>query len=195
MGLDPGWLTLLLAVEGGALTQTVICFRAPGRYPDRRRDVEDAVEEGHANHLTSALGDVIRRVDDLREPAHDTEDGFVEAQPIEDVLASADLHDDCETLRRALDHANGAVHCVRRCRRLYLALGVALIPAMLLFPVFLWPEVSGEHIVKGAALHVALTVLVIASLTALVLFIATIRADNELDKSLVEQAPRRDRIG
>jgi hypothetical protein len=195
VGLDPGWLALLLAAEGAALGQAVICFRAPGRYPDKRRDVQDSIDEGAANHLTSTLVEVIERVDGLREPAHETEDGPVEVQPIGDVLASTDLHAERETLIDAFYYVTGARQCIRRCRHLYLAQGAALITAMLLLPVLLWPEASGDHIVEGAWLHVALTVLAIAGLSALALFIATIRADNELDKALVEQDPRREHIG
>jgi len=194
--LEPAWVGgILVAAEAAALRQLIVCFRAPGRYPDRRPDVERSIQDGYSYGLTAKLALVIRRVTELRQPAHETEDGEVEAEPIEDVLARADLFEECEQLTDALEVATAARTACRRCRSMQLAQGFALIPVILLLPVPLWPAIADAYLLRGGWLHVASTLLVVAAAAVLALFALAIRADNELDKALVAQAPRRERIG
>jgi hypothetical protein len=196
VALDPAWLGALLAgVEAAAFRQLVVCLRAPGRYTDDRSDIRRSIEDGYAYGLTAQLSRVVERVLELRAPGGETEDGSVEPEPIEDVLARADLTSDCNRLADALEEVTEAKAAARRCRAIQLAEAVALIPAMLLLPIPVWPTIADAHILTGALLHVANTVLAVSALAAGILFFMSIWADNVLDKALVSQAPRRERIG
>lgn len=196
MALDPTWVGgVLVAVEAAALRQLIVCLRSPGRYPEGRRDVQGSVDDGYAHALTAKLASVIQHVTDLRQPAHETEDGEVEEERLEDVLARADLYDQCKQLTDALELAATARTANRRCRSVQLAEGFVLIPVILLLPVPLWPAIADAHILTGGWLHVANTLLAIAGAAVLTLFAVAIWADNELDKALVAQAPKRERIG
>lgn len=195
MGLDPAWATVLVVGEGAALKHVTTCLRAPGRYASRHDDVEQSVEDGYSNALTPTLSTVIQRVVDVRRPERETEDGQVPAEPIEDVLASADLYDECEQLVDSLEGATAARAYVRRCVALNIAQGIALSVAMLLVPVALWPPLADGDLLSGAALHASNTILTLAVLAVVVLFVLTIFAENALDKALVRHRAHGEHIG
>jgi hypothetical protein len=195
VGLDAAWATVLVAAEAAALRQATTCLRAPGRYSARRDEVQQSVEDGYSYTLTPRLSSVVQRVFDRRRPERETEDGVVPAEPIADVLASADLYDECDELVDALRETVDARWCSRRCVVIQVAEGVAVLVIMLLLPVALWPPLTDDHLVTGSLLHVSNTVLGIAAVAATVLFFAAIWADNAFDKALVQHKPRRERIG
>ena len=195
MGLDPAWATLLVAAEGAALRQVTICFRAPGRYAARRDDIDQSVEDGYSNTLTRRLGTVIQRVFDIRRPERETNDGTVPAEPIEDVLASADLFDECEELADALQLTLDARICATRCVRLQVAEGFALCAVMLLLPIALWQPLTDDRLLTGAPLHVVNTLLALAAVAAAALFMSAIWAENALDRALVRHQVVDEHIG
>jgi hypothetical protein len=196
VALDPAWIWAVLAgVELAGARKVVQCMHARGRYPDKRQDVRDSVRDGYTYRLTESLAEVIRQVDGLREPAHETEDGWVEATPIEDILATADLHAEKEQLQLALEDAIRARACARRCRGLDYGLGAALVPVLLLVPIPAWPLVADRDIVTGGWLYVILTLIAVFAVASLVLFVLAIRAEDDLQVALLEQGPSRERIG
>lgn len=196
MALDPAWIwAVLVGVEVTGARKVVQCMHAGGRYRDNRDDVRDSVRDGYTYRLTESLAEVIRQVDGLREPAHETEDGWVEATPIEDILDTADLHAEKRQLQVALEEAIRARACARRCRGVDYSLGAALVPVLLLVPIPTWPLVADRDILTGGWLYVILTLIAVFAVASLVLFILEIRAENDLEVALGEQGPSRERIG
>lgn len=194
--LDPTWAGLLVVAEGALLGQSTICLRAPGRYAKRRADIDQSIEDGYSNTLTPALAKVIREVIELRGGGGEVDGSEVPLQPIDDVLASGDLYQECEDLNDALTDALGARRAERRCIWIQRCEAVALILVMLILPVTVWPALGGQYIVDGPPLHVLNTLLGLAAVTAGGLYLANALAENSLDDALVKhrQAPNA-RIG
>jgi hypothetical protein len=193
--LDPAWATVLIAAEGAGLTHVTMCLRAPGRYAAREGEVQQSVEDGYSNTLTPKLSAVIQRVDEVRRPERQTAEGKVPAEPVSDVLASSDLYDECEELTSSLASVVDARTWRRRCVALHVARGVALIFVLLLVPIALWHPLTDTDLVEGTLRHVLNTVLATAAISAVVLLVLAILADNAFDKALVRHRPRHERIG
>lgn len=199
MALEPAWVwAILSASEALAVRQAVQSFRAPSRLLDQGDGVREAKEDGYSGSATTALADLTERVGDLRAPAQETEDGLIEPQPVADILAMTDIRQEVKRVTTAFEEAVDARRCARRCRGIYIALGVTLLPVILLIPVPLWPHLSNkgdDAILTGASLHVANTLLGVAVVVSLVLFGLSIRAEHLFAKSLVANRPDNARIG
>lgn len=193
--LDPTWAGLLVVAEAGVLKQTTHCLRARGRYAKRKREIDQSVEDGYSNTLTPALAKVVAEVIGLRGGGGQVGGDAVPLQPIEDVLASGDLYQECEDLQAALEDAVGARQAERRSIWIQRFEAAALIVVMLILPITVWPALGDEYIVDGPPLHVLNGALGIAAVMAAGFFLLSIWAENNLEAALVKHRGADARIG
>lgn len=198
MSLDPTWVWgVLVAGEGLATRQAVVSFRATARFRDRSPEVRQAKEDAYSGVVTEAISELIERTIAFRDPGHETEDGYVEPQPIADVLASTELQDEIASATHAFEEAVDARRKTRRCRFVHLGLGCALIPTMLVMPVVFWPHLDQkkQRLVELSLQHAANTIFVLALAASLILFGLTLRFESQRANALEAHQPDRARVG
>lgn len=193
--LDPTWAGLLVVGEGALLRQVTLCLRAPGRYSKRDEEIKGSVEDGFSNTLTPALASVVQGVIELRGGGAGGSGGDVPPQPIDDVLASGELYQECEDLKDALEDATDARCAERRCIWIQRVEAVALILAMLILPFTVWPALGDEYIVDGPPLHALNTLLGLALVTGAGLYVFNLIAENRLEAAIVKHRKGNERIG